>query len=276
MHYFVKFFELLSNRRLVSALWISSRQLNIFFYYCQSCVIRQFCFQFCISDFNTYIYIPIQRHSSITAFSTESIQSFIGHFETSNLFPSSTLLVSPHLLLFSTLSHFVQDHLIHLFPSVNHRTLILSLLAGDVEMTPGLFTLNIIHLNIRSIRSFQKSSSLSTTILLIIPRKFSHSTKDGSSLQTLNIFFISGTSWLFTLSHFSFHWSCCWSCSHFWIIPEIRVFPLSQLFSTWIAANANIRKYAHPSRAFVFVPVAVETLDLICYVEDEFITEIGR
>ena len=47
-----------------------------------------------------------------------------------------------------------------LFPSVNHGTLILLLLAGDVELNPGPSPLNFTHLNIRSIRSFQKSSSL--------------------------------------------------------------------------------------------------------------------
>ena len=50
------------------------------------------------------------------------------------------------------------------------------------------------HLSIRSIRSFQESSSLhiylySTTILLTIPQTFSHSTKHDSNLLTLAILF---------------------------------------------------------------------------------------
>ena len=42
------------------------------------------------------------------------------------------------------------------------------------------------------------------------------------------------------------------------------------------AADAKIRKYADLSRAFVFVPVAVETLGPICCVGEEFVTELGR
>ena len=43
-----------------------------------------------------------------------------------------------------------------------------------------------------------------------------------------------------------------------------------------LAADAKIRKYADLSRAFVFVPVAVETMGPICSVGEEFVTELGR
>ena len=43
-----------------------------------------------------------------------------------------------------------------------------------------------------------------------------------------------------------------------------------------LAADATIRKYADLSRAFVFVPVAVETLGPICSVGEKFVTELGR
>jgi len=87
----------------------------------------------------------------------------ISHFESFHLFPSSTLSVSPHLLLFINSSIRLRPRSSYppsLFPSVNHGTLILLLLAGDVELNPGPSPLNFTHLNIRSIRSFQKSSSL--------------------------------------------------------------------------------------------------------------------
>ena len=89
--------------------------------------------------------------------------SDISHFESFHLFSSSTLSVSPHLLLFMNSSirlHPRSSYPPSLFPSVNHGTLILLLLAGDVELNPGPSPLNFTHLNIRSIRSFQKSSSL--------------------------------------------------------------------------------------------------------------------
>ena len=46
------------------------------------------------------------------------------------------------------------------FPTDNPCSLILLLLAGDVELNPGPSALTFTHLNIRSIRSFEKSSSL--------------------------------------------------------------------------------------------------------------------
>ena len=89
--------------------------------------------------------------------------SDISHFESFHLFPSSTLSVSPHLLHFMNSSIRLRPRSSYppsLFPSVNHGTLLLLLLAGDNELNPGSSPLNFNHLNIRSIRSFQKSSSL--------------------------------------------------------------------------------------------------------------------
>ena len=71
--------------------------------------------------------------------------------------------VSPHLLLFINSSIRLRPRSSYppsLFPLVNHGTLIFLLLAGDVELNPGPSPLNFTHLNIRSIWSFQKSSSL--------------------------------------------------------------------------------------------------------------------
>ena len=87
----------------------------------------------------------------------------ISHFESFHLFPSSTLSVSPHLLLFMNSSIRLRPRSSYppsLFRSVNHGTLIILLLDGDVELNPGPSTLNFTHLNIRSIQSFQKSFSL--------------------------------------------------------------------------------------------------------------------
>ena len=107
-----------------------------------------------------------------------NLSSDISHFKSFHLVLSSFL--SPNLLLFI---NFVHDHplLLRCFlPSI--RTLIL-LLAGDVERNPSL--LNFTHLNIRSIRSFHKSSSL---LADFIPPKFSHWTKYGSNSDSVNCF----------------------------------------------------------------------------------------
>ena len=74
----------------------------------------------------------------------------ISHFESFHLFPSSTLSVSPHLLLFMNSSIRLRPRSSYppsLFPSVNHGTLILILLAGDVELNPDPSPLNFTHLN---------------------------------------------------------------------------------------------------------------------------------
>ena len=114
--------------------------------------------------FTTYTYKHEHAHKS-PHFppNTCNLFSDISHFESFDLFPSSTLSVSPHLLLFMNSSIRLRPRSSYppsLFPSVNHGTLILLLLAGDVELNPGPSPLNFTHLNIRSIRSFQKSSSL--------------------------------------------------------------------------------------------------------------------
>ena len=114
--------------------------------------------------FTTYTYKHEHAHKS-PHFPPNPCNLFsdISHFESFHLFPSSTLSVSPHLLLFMNSSIRLRPRSSYppsLFPSVNHGTLILLLLAGDVELNPGPSPLNFTHLNIRSIRSFQKSSSL--------------------------------------------------------------------------------------------------------------------
>ena len=114
--------------------------------------------------FTTYTYKHEHAHKS-PHFPPNPCNLFsdISHFESFHLFPSSTLSVSPHLLLFMNSSIRLRPRSSYppsLFPFVNHGTLILLLLAGDVELNPGPSPLNFTHLNIRSIRSFQKSSSL--------------------------------------------------------------------------------------------------------------------
>ena len=119
-----------------------------------------------------------------------------------------------------------------LFPSVNHGILILLLLAGDVELNPGPSPLNFTHLNIRSIRSFQKSSSLHNylvdhpTEILSLNETWLQPTDSDNFV----LFLAPQSSTLLSLS--SSHWSRWWSCSHFSIIPEIQTFPHSQLTST--------------------------------------------
>ena len=160
----------------------------------------------------------------------------ISHFELFHLFPSSTLTVSPHLLLFMNSSIRLRPRSSYppsLFPSVNHGTLILILLAGDVELNPGPSPLNFTHLNIRSIRSFQKSSSLHNYLADHLTEILSQWNM-APTKWFRQFCFIFGTSWLFNLALSSSHWSRWWSCSHCSIIPEIHTFPHSQLTSTWI------------------------------------------
>ena len=114
--------------------------------------------------FTTYTYKHEHSHKS-PHFPPNPFNLFtdISHFESFHLFPSSCLSVSPHLLLFINSSIRFRPRSSYppsLFPSLSHGTLILLLLAGDVELNPGPSPLNFTHLNIRSIRSFQKSSSL--------------------------------------------------------------------------------------------------------------------
>ena len=113
--------------------------------------------------FTTRTYKHEHSHKS-PHFPPNSFNLFTGisHFESFHLFPSSCLSVSPHLLLFINSSirfHPRSSHPPSLFPSRSHGTLIL-LLAGDVELNLGPSPLNFTHLNIRSVRSFEKFSSL--------------------------------------------------------------------------------------------------------------------
>ena len=114
--------------------------------------------------FTTYTYKHEHSHKS-PHFPPNLFNLFtdISHFESFHLFPSSCLSVSPHLLLFINSSIRFRPRSSYppsLLPSLSHGTLILLLLAGDVELNPGHSPLNFTHLNIRSIRSFQKSFSL--------------------------------------------------------------------------------------------------------------------
>ena len=88
--------------------------------------------------FTTYTYRHEHTHKS-PHFPPNpcNIFSDISHFELFHLFPSSTLSVSPHLLLFMNSSIRLRPRSSYppsLFPSVNHGILILLLLAGDVEL----------------------------------------------------------------------------------------------------------------------------------------------
>ena len=183
------------------------------------------------------IHIQTWTLSQIASFSTESIQSF-PWYKSFWIVSSFSKFMPVSLATSATLhklANQIPSSIIHppsLFPSLSHGTLILLLLAGDVELNPGPSPLNFTHLNIRSIRSFQKSSSLHNYLA-------NHPTDILSLNETWTYWlwqccFISGTSWLFNLTFSSSHWSRWWSCSHFSIIPEIQTSPLSQLISTWI------------------------------------------
>ena len=105
--------------------------------------------------FTTYTYKHEHIHKS-PHFPPNPFNLFtdISHFESFHLFPSSTLSVSPHLLLFINSSIRFRPRSSYppsLFPSLNHGTLILLLLAGDVELNPGPSPLNFTHLNIYTI-----------------------------------------------------------------------------------------------------------------------------
>ena len=143
--------------------------------------------------FTTYTYKHEHAHKS-PHFPPNpcNIFSDISHFESFHYFPSSTLSVSPHLLLFMNSSIRLRPRSSYppsLFPSVNHGTLILLLLAGDVELNPGPSPLNFTHLIIRSIRRFQKSSSLHSYLADHPTEILSLNETYGSNQLTLTILF---------------------------------------------------------------------------------------
>ena len=114
----------------------------------------------------------------------------IHHYNSFHLVPNSTMHVSFHLLVILNSSIRFQPRSSYppsLFPTGNPCSLILLLLAGDVELNPGPSALTFTHLNIRSIRSFEKSSY--TIIWLIIPQTFSLSMKPGCNPLILTISF---------------------------------------------------------------------------------------
>ena len=113
--------------------------------------------------FTTYTYKHEHAHKS-PHFPPNTCNLFfdISHFESFHLFPSSTLCLATslalHKLVYQTSSAIILSSFAFSFrQSWNSHPL---LLAGDVELNPGPSPLNFTPLNIRSIRSFQKSSSL--------------------------------------------------------------------------------------------------------------------
>ena len=87
----------------------------------------------------------------------------IHHYNSFHLVPNSTMHVPSHLLIILNSSLRFRPRSSYppsLFHTGNPCSLILLLLAGDVELNPGPSALIFTHLNIRSIRSFEKSSSL--------------------------------------------------------------------------------------------------------------------
>ena len=150
-----------TNPRRSDGMLLDGRHGVMLWYYCLSWVSSQFCFSFSVSDSQ-------HTHTNMNAFTNRrifhqihAIFSLISVISNHSIFFIVQHSVSPHLLLFMNSSIRLRPRSSYppsLFPSVNHGTLIL-LLTGDVELNPGP-SLNFTHLNIRSIRSFQKSSSL--------------------------------------------------------------------------------------------------------------------
>ena len=161
----------------------------------------------------------------------------ISHFESFHLFPSSTLSVSPHLLLFINSSIRFRPRSSYppsLFPSPQSW--------NTHSPSSGWWCWA---------ESWPVSSELYSPQCTINPElseiiftpQLSCWSPHGYPLTQWNMAptyrfwqfrFISGTSWLFNLTLSSSHWSRWWSCSHFSIIPEIQSLPLSKFFSTWI------------------------------------------
>ena len=136
---------------------------------------------------------------------------------------SQTYIITIHFTSFlnSTMHVFVFDlvHLIlHLYfilgITVDPCSLILLLLAGDVELNLGPSALTFTHLNIRSIRSFENSSSLHNyladhpTDILSLNETWLQPTDSDNFISSLAP---SGFS-IFELS--SSYWSWWWSCCH--------------------------------------------------------------
>ena len=114
----------------------------------------------------------------------------IHHYNSFHLVPNSTIHVPSHLLIILNSSIRFRPRSSYP-PSLFHTSppcsWILLLLTGDVELNPGPSALTFTRLNIRSIRSFEKSSS--TIIWLIILQTFSHSMKPGCNPPILTISF---------------------------------------------------------------------------------------
>ena len=113
----------------------------------------------------------------------------IHHYNSFHLVPNSTMHIPSHLLIILNSSIRFRPRSSYppsLFPTGNPCSLILLLLAGDVELNPGPSALTFTHLNIRSIRSLKNLPPF-TIIWLIIPQTFSPSMKPGCNLPILTI-----------------------------------------------------------------------------------------
>ena len=105
------------------------------------------------------------RHEPSQYYTTNRHNFFtdMHHYNSLHLVPNSTIHVSFHLFVILNSSIRFRPRWSYppfLFHTGNPCSLILLLLAGDVELNPDLFALTFTHLNIRSIRRFEKSSSL--------------------------------------------------------------------------------------------------------------------
>ena len=164
--------------------------------------------------FTTYTYKHEHAYKSLQ-FPPNPCNLFfdISRFESFHLFPSSTLSVSPHLLLFMNSS-------IRLRPSW-------WCWAESWPFCSELYSLEyLINLELAEIFFTPQLSCWSS-------HGNSHTQWNMAPTNWLWQFcLISDTCWLFNLALSSSHWSRWWSCSHFSIIPEIQTFPHSQLTST--------------------------------------------
>ena len=124
-----------------------------------------FTFVIFVAFIRFYITFTQQRHGPPHYNMTNRYNLFtdIHHFNSFHLVPNSTMHVPSHLLIILNSSIRFRPRSSYppsLFHTGNPCSLILLLLAGDVELNPGPSALTFTHLNIRSIRSFEKSSSL--------------------------------------------------------------------------------------------------------------------
>ena len=178
-----------------------------------------FTFVIFVAFIRFYITFTQQRHEPPHYNTTNRYNLFtdIHHYNSFHLVPNSTMHVPSHLLIILNSSiHFRprSSYPPSLFHTGNPCSLILLLLAGDVELNPGPSALTFTHLNIRSIRSFEKSSSLHNyladhpTDILSLIETWLQSTDSDNSISSL------APLWLFHFELSSSYWSWWWSCCH--------------------------------------------------------------